>query len=364
VSPAPAAIRLRGVVRAYGARRVLDGIDLDVPAGSLSVLLGRSGAGKSTLLRLVAGLDDPDAGRVEVGGVVVADPRSRVPAERRGVGMVFQSLELWPHMTAAENVAFGLAGRPRGARAATHPRVLEVAEQVGLSRDLLARRPPTLSGGERQRVAIARALAPDPAVVLYDEPLANLDPERRAEVRRLLRALRARGGATVLYVTHDAAEALEMGDAVAVLDGGRVVDRGAPNDLYRSPRTVAGARALGPVTVLPAREGPRGLETDLGVLPRPPGGDGPAGRGVVAAVGLRPEQIAPVEGGGVAAEVVDAYPCGADWAFSARLSGSGAVVSGRSRAALSVGSVVRLASSGAPIAFPSAPVPGAAEGAA
>jgi iron(III) transport system ATP-binding protein len=345
MSAAPA-IRLRGVSKSFGAHRVLDDVDLDVEAGSLVVLLGRSGAGKSTLLRLVAGLEQPDAGTVEVGGRVVADPRSRVPAERRGVGMVFQSLELWPHMTAAENVAFGLEGRPRGASAASHPRVLAAAEQVGLPRDLLGRRPATLSGGERQRVAIARAMAPEPAVVLYDEPLANLDPERRAEIRRLLRALRARGGTSVLYVTHDAAEALEMGDAVAVLDGGRVVDRGAPHALYAEARTLAGARALGPVSVLPARAAGDALETALGAFARPR--DGAA----VAAVGLRPEQVAPADGaGGASALVVDAYPCGPDWAFSARLAGSGEVVSGRSRAALAVGSTVQVAARGTPMTF-------------
>jgi ABC-type sugar transport system ATPase subunit len=219
---------------------------------------------------------------------------------------------------------------------------------VGFPRDLLRARPPTLSGGERQRVAIARALAPEPAVVLYDEPLANLDPERRGEIRRLLRSLRSQGVATVLYVTHDAAEALEMGDSVAVLSGGRIVDHGRPEDVYRAPSTVAGARALGPVTVLEAREGARDVATALGALAAPRSGP-------LAAVGLRPEQVTPVESGGAAAEVVDAYPCGADWAFSARLEGSGVVVAGRSPAALAVGSRVALAVRGTPIGFAAAP---------
>src|SRR5204863_10071987 len=181
-------------------------------AGSLTVLLGESGAGKSTLLRLVAGLETPDAGTIALGDRTVSEANRRlVPAERRGVGMVFQSLELWPHMTVAENLAFGLEGRPRGGAAERSTRVLEVAGAVGLPTHLLARRPPTLSGGERQRVAIARALAPRPAVLLYDEPLANLDPSRRAEVRSLVRSLVAATGTSALYVTHDPSEALEVG---------------------------------------------------------------------------------------------------------------------------------------------------------
>jgi len=352
-APAPASVSLRGVVRRFEGRSVLAGVDLDAPAGRLLVLLGRSGAGKSTILRLVAGLDAPDAGRIEVGGVAVADPAMRVPAERRGVGMVFQSLELWPHMTVAENVAFGLPGRPRGRAALAHARVREVCGQVGLPEALQRRRPPTLSGGERQRAAIARALAPSPRVLLYDEPLANLDPERRADVRRLVRRLRAETDCTVIYVTHDAAEALEMGDAVAVLEAGRVVDGGPPEHVYAHPRSLASARALGAVSEVTARPGVGGFETPFGAFP-PLAAEGPSaarGEGTARVGLLRPEQVSP-SATGVPAEVVDAYPVAGGYAFAARLMPSGPVVLGRSDERLAAGAAVRLALAGRPAFVP------------
>jgi iron(III) transport system ATP-binding protein len=352
------ALRFTGVAKAFGARDVLLGVDLEVPPGRILVLLGASGTGKSTLLRIAAGLEEADAGRVEVGGVVVADGASSMPAHRRGVGMVFQSLELWPHMTVAENVAFGLEGRPRGAAALSNARVLEVAGLVGLSPAFLPRNPATLSGGERQRVAIARALAPDPAVLLYDEPLANLDPARRADLRRLVRRLRDERGATVLYVTHDAREAIEMGDVVAVLDGGRIVDEGVPADVYRAPRRLASARALGPASLVPAaldasRGGAPTLVTPLGSFLVPPGTD-PATRAAV----LRPEQVV-LDGAGFEAVVTDAHPLADGFAFEARTAAGGVVLEGRSPTRLERGGAVRLAVRGAP-----APVSPGADGVA
>jgi iron(III) transport system ATP-binding protein len=347
VSRGPAsALVLRGVVRRLEGVAVLDGVDLDVPAGRLVVLLGESGAGKSTLLRLVAGLDAPDAGRIEVGGRVVADPRSLVPPEARGVGMVFQSLELWPHMTAAENVAFGLPGRPRGRAALADARVREVAAQVGLDAGILPRRPPTLSGGERQRVAIARALAPRPTALLYDEPLAHLDPERRAEIRRLVRDLRATTATTVLYVTHDAAEALEVGDEVAVLAGGRVVERGPPADVYARPRTLAGARALGPVSVLTGRRTAdgRSVATALGSFPCPEA----AGEYRVL---LRPEHVV-LDAAGAPARVTDAHPVAGGWQVALRLDGAADEVLGRSEQPVATGASVRVRVRGSPSIVP------------
>jgi iron(III) transport system ATP-binding protein len=342
-SPQP--LRLAGVSKSLGGRLVLDRVDLDVRAGSLLVLLGRSGGGKTTLLRLVAGLADPDAGTISVGETVFADPRPRVPPERRGVGMVFQTLELWPHMTAAENVAFGLPGRPRGRRAEGNDRVRELADAVGIG-SLLARRPGALSGGERQRVAIARALAPSPSVLLYDEPLANLDPDRRGDLRALIRGLRRAVPTTILYVTHDAEEALEMGDEVAVLDGtaggGRIVDRGPPERVYHAPASVAAARALGAVTVLDARpkDGGTSYATALGVLSVPAGAPPDA-----TVVCLRPEQVTPSLVG-VDAQVLDAYPRGPDWAFTARVGATGDAVAGRSTKRVRPGDEVRLSVSG------------------
>lgn len=306
-------LRLEGLCKHFpGALRpALDGLDLDVGAGTILVLLGRSGAGKTTLLRIVAGLDEADAGHVRVGERVLSDPRVRVPPERRGVGLVFQHLELWPHMTVAENVAFGLPGRPAGRAALEHPIVVDLAERVGVE-GLLDRSPANLSGGERQRVAIARALAPAPAVMLYDEPLANLDPERRAHLRRLIRTLCRDGGTTLVYVTHDADEAMEMGDDIAVLHEGRVVDRGPPDALYRTPTTLAGARALGPLTALPGRVHDGYVETVLGRLEV--AGGAPEGDALAL---LRPEAVE--VGGEARAVVLEARPDANGWRFTARL---------------------------------------------
>jgi iron(III) transport system ATP-binding protein len=244
---------------------------------------------------------------------VLSAPEPRVAVERRGIGLVFQHLELWPHMTVAENIAFGLPGRPRGRVARDHPRVKDLASRVGIS-ELLGRAPTTLSGGERQRVAIARTLAPGPQVTLYDEPLANLDPLRRANLRRLIRELCREEGSTLLYVTHDAEEAMAVGDEIAVLDRGRVVDRGVPERLYRRPRTVAGARALGPVTVLPARVAAGRAETALGaheVL-----GDEPAGRALAL---IRPECLRVGTSPGADAEVVECRPLAQAWRVRAKV---------------------------------------------
>ncbi|MFO0933930.1 MAG: ABC transporter ATP-binding protein [Planctomycetota bacterium] len=343
MSAAP--VTLRGVVRRLGRRTVLDGVHLEAPAGQVLVLLGESGAGKSTLLRLVAGLDTPDAGTIEIGGRVVADPKSRVAPHARGVGMVFQTLELWPHMTVAENVAFGLPGRPHGARAATHPRVLAVAEAVGLPRDLLARRSPTLSGGERQRVAIARALATEPGVLLYDEPLAHLDPSRRGEIRGLVRRVAATRTTTVVYVTHDPAEALEVGDVLVVLAHGRVVDEGAPADVYACPRSLTSARALGAVSPLAARRrDPDTVECVLGAV----GARGGPGLGSGWLL-LRPEQVGARAGGD--AVVTEDFAVPGAHAFRARLR-DGATVEGRTTSALAPGTAVTVAVTGTGVLVP------------
>lgn len=332
-------LTLSGIAKSFarpgrGRRAVLDGVDLAVNAGRTIVLLGASGSGKSTLLRIVAGLEEAEAGSVRLGDTLVADPRSRVPCERRGVGLVFQDLELWPHRTVAENVAFGLAGRPYGRAALVHPRVLALAERLGFGPHL-ARSPSTLSGGERQRVALARTLAPEPDVVLYDEPLTSLDPDRRADLVGLLRELQRERPATVLHVTHDPAEALALADEIAVLAGGRVVDRGSPQALYDAPQSAAGARALGAVTLLPARRDGEGWWTRLGRL-----ADAGTRDAAASHVVLRPERLRPAEHG-VEGVVASAWARGADWGFRAVVDGT--TVEGRSAARLDAGARVRLA---------------------
>jgi ABC-type sulfate/molybdate transport systems ATPase subunit len=253
-------------------------------------------------------------------------------------------------MSVAENVAFGLPGRPRGRSAAEHPRVKDLAGRVGIDR-LLSRRPGTLSGGERQRTAIARALAPSPGAILYDEPLANLDPSRRADLRRLLAALSREEKTTLVYVTHDPEEALEIGDEVVVLSRGRVVDRGAPEDVYRSPRTLEGARSLGAVNAFPAREVGGAWTSALGALS---GADGPVSGTALALV--RPEHVVAADAAGPGADAVveSSWLRGAEWAFSALL-GDARVV-GRSARRLAPGERVRLHVKGPAVLL--APEPG------
>lgn len=305
---------LDGLIKRHRAapRPALDGVDLHVEAARILVLLGTSGAGKTTLLRIVAGLEAADAGTVRVGTRLLSDPLVRVPPPKRGVGLVFQHLELWPHMTVAENVAFGLPGRPRGRHALENETVRTLAEHVGIA-PLLARAPGTLSGGERQRVAIARTLAPEPAVLLYDEPLANLDPVRRIELRRLIRRLCRERGTTLVYVTHDADEAMAVGDEIAVLHRGRIVDRGEPDALYREPTSLAGARALGPLSSLPGKIREGRIETALGALPFT--GTTHSTQGLAI---LRPEALRP-SARGPEVEIIDARPRGSKWVFHARV---------------------------------------------
>ncbi|MEX1004783.1 MAG: ABC transporter ATP-binding protein [Acidimicrobiia bacterium] len=222
------AIRLRGVERWFGETRALAGVDLEVPTGALLTLLGPSGSGKTTALRLIAGFDRPDAGTIEVDGRQVVGPSLFVPAEKRRVGMVFQDYALFPHLTVGRNVGYGAPKRRRAAR------VPEVLELVGLT-GKAERLPHELSGGEQQRVALARALAPDPEVILLDEPFSNLDAALRAKVRNEVAEILRRSGTTAIFVTHDQEEALSMSDIVAVMTDGRVVQTGTPSELYLHP---------------------------------------------------------------------------------------------------------------------------------
>ncbi len=260
---------LVGISKRVGGRsgpRVLDGLDLRVEGATAMVLLGESGAGKTTLLRIIAGLTHADAGRVELGGQVLSNPGVVVPPRERGVGMVFQELELWPHMTVAEHLGFALPSRPKKRAALESPAVCTLAESVGLDSRLLARRPEALSGGERQRVAIGRSLAAKPRVLLFDEPLASLDPRRRSALRLLIRQVVENHQTTVVYVTHDAEDALELGDRVAILADGNVAAVDTPHALYRNPTSLRVARALGPVTALRASVQGDRIHTALGTF--------------------------------------------------------------------------------------------------
>jgi iron(III) transport system ATP-binding protein len=237
-------LTVQGLHKAYGSNPVLTGLDLTVPAGSLTAILGPSGSGKTTLLRLLAGFDQADAGTVRIGGTIVDGPGEHVPPERRRIGYVPQEGSLFPHLTVAANVGFGLPARERRG-----PGVAGLLEAVGLA-GLGKRYPHQLSGGQQQRVALARALAIEPALVLLDEPFASLDAHLRASVRADVQAIFRAAGTTAILVTHDQDEALSMADRVAVLRGGQIAQCAAPQDLYIRPADPQLARFIGEANLL------------------------------------------------------------------------------------------------------------------
>jgi iron(III) transport system ATP-binding protein len=271
-----------GLWKGYGPQPVLRGVDLQVPAGSLTAVLGLSGCGKTTLLRVIAGFERAEKGEVKLAETVLDNGHTYIAPERRSIGYVPQEGALFPHLTVAGNVGFGLSRAER--RGET---VAEMLEMVGISR-LAERLPHELSGGEQQRVALARALARRPQALLLDEPFSSLDATMRTRVREEVHALLAEQGVTTVLVTHDQEEALSIADSVAVLRDGRIVQQGAPSELYERPADERLARFLGAVNLLDASFRGDGAETALGRLalrePAPNGAD----RGLVM---LRPEQL-------------------------------------------------------------------------
>jgi iron(III) transport system ATP-binding protein len=276
-----APIRLRGVSKAFGPTRAVREVTLDIERGELMAVLGPSGCGKTSLLRIVAGFEVPDAGCVNVGDEVVTGPGRFVPPERRRVGMVFQDYALFPHLTVEANVAFGLMRRGRDDREALTRRTLEL---VGLQHKA-TRHPHELSGGERQRVALARALAPEPELVLLDEPFSSLDASLRADLRREVELILRDAEATALLVTHDQEEALSLADRLAVMHEGRIVQVGAPEYVYGRPATRWAAQFVGEVNVLAGVARGEGVETELGVFDLRAPASGPVH------VAVRPEQL-------------------------------------------------------------------------
>jgi iron(III) transport system ATP-binding protein len=283
------------VHKSFGTHPVLRGVSLEVPAGKVCALLGPSGSGKTTLLRAIAGLESIDQGTIAVGDRVLTGADRYVQPEQRRVGMVFQDWALFPQMTVAENVAFGL---PRAERRG--PRVGEVLEMVGLS-EYASRHPGTLSGGQQQRVALARALAPRPEVLLLDEPFSNLDTALRVQVRTDVHHLLAEAGITAVFVTHDQEEAFVLGDVVAVVNDGLFEQVGSPRDLYRTPASRWVARFVGEANFVGGTAAGASVDTAVGAIPL-------TGElhGAVDAL-VRPEHLAVEPGGSARVELVEYY---------------------------------------------------------
>ncbi|AWW75509.1 ABC transporter ATP-binding protein [Erythrobacter sp. KY5] len=295
-------LEFRHIAHAYGDVAALKGVSFSANAGEITCLLGSSGCGKSTLLNLAAGLLEVQEGNVSVGGEVMAEPGRNPPPEARPVGLVFQDGALFPHMTIAKNIAFGL---PRGS--ASGAVVEDWLERVGLS-GLGGRYPHELSGGQQQRAALARAMAPGPKVLLMDEPFASVDIVLRRRLRRDCRRLLREAGTITVMVTHDPEEALDVGDRIAVMEGGRIVQFGTPEDLHERPATASVGAIFGGAQILVAeREGER-FRTPLGTWPiESVAGDVPPGPDVDLLIHAEALVCEP-DAGGLA--VLDVHPLG------------------------------------------------------
>ena len=328
-------IVLDKVSKRFGQVRAVDAMSFRAEAGKFVVLLGPSGCGKSTVLRLIAGLEDVSGGRILIAGRDV----TRLEPDKRRVSMVFQSYALFPHLSVAENIVFGLRVRrlPEPERI---QRLSRVADLVGLT-EQLERKPQQLSGGQRQRVALARAIIAENSICLMDEPLSNLDAQLRHGMRVEIRALQQRLGMTVVYVTHDQVEAMSMADRVILLREGRIEQEGSPEELYARPATTFAARFIGTpaMNLLALGDGPQGAvirgAPDAAILP---------GRGAGLTLGVRPEHIRIVaDKSGVPAVVTSAEYHGADTVITAQVGSESLLVRAPGQLALGTGAQVRLA---------------------
>ncbi len=311
------AIQCRELSKQFGGVQAVDSVNLALRPGQFLALLGPSGCGKTTTLRLLAGFEPADGGTIEIGGQRVSGPATFIPPEKRSVGMVFQEYALFPHMNVADNVAFGVA---KGVN--KKERVEEALALVGLP-NIQRRMPYELSGGQQQRVALARALAPNPQLVLLDEPFSNLDAGLRTQIRAEVRQILRRAQATVIFVTHDQEEALSLADEVAVMMDGRVVQTDTPQKLYRRPINKQVATFLGAANFLPGQiAGNSQVLCELGEFPA-------LGNHLGSVeVMLRPEDISLIPDDAAMTEVVEREYFGHDQLVKVRLN-SGTVLHSR-----------------------------------
>ncbi|SEN23521.1 iron(III) transport system ATP-binding protein [Pseudomonas sp. ok272] len=276
------ALELNALHKTFGNVTALDHVNLSVPAGSRTAIVGPSGSGKTTLLRMIAGFEFPDTGSIQLSGQTLVDATTQVPAHQRLIGYVPQDGALFPHMTVAGNIGFGLPGTA----ASKQQRIAELMEMVALETRMANRWPHELSGGQQQRVALARALAQRPRLMLLDEPFSALDTGLRATLRKRVATLLSEAGITTVLVTHDQAEALSFADQLAVMRQGRLVQAGQPMDLYLRPVDTQTALFLGDAVVMPAQVDGGWATCDLGRIPV----NNPDHRGA-ADIMLRPEQL-------------------------------------------------------------------------
>ena len=325
MSDLPIALRVSGLHKSFGAVHAVAGLELEIEAGTICALLGPSGCGKTTALRLIAGLEDADAGRIELAGRVLEGDGAAVAPEKRRIGMVFQDYALFPHLDVAGNVAYGLGRRRGGEGGRNSDRVREVLELVGLG-SAAGRPVHELSGGQQQRVALARALAPTPELILLDEPFSNLDATLRERLREEVAAILRAAGVTTLFVTHDQAEALSVAERVAVMRDGVIEQAGTPEQVYARPASRWVAEFLGEVEVLEGELSGGVVAHELGTLQADEG----FAEGAVDVL-VRPESVAiGLSGppGASSAEVVDRRYYGHDQLLHLKLP-SGKVVRSR-----------------------------------
>ncbi|MGC6369237.1 ABC transporter ATP-binding protein [Pseudomonas sp. K2I15] len=276
------ALELTAICKSFGTQRALENINLSVPTGSRTVIVGPSGSGKTTLLRMIAGFEFPDSGSLTLNGQVLVDDKHEVPAHQRLIGYVPQDGALFPHMTVADNIGFGLNAKGD----ARQLRIAELMDSVALDANMAKRWPHELSGGQQQRVALARALAQQPRLMLLDEPFSALDTGLRAAMRKMVARLLEDAGVTTILVTHDQSEALSFADQLAVMRQGCLVQSGNPMDLYQFPRDEQTALFLGDAVLMPARIEGGWAHCDLGRIPV-----NSQGNHALAQIMLRPEQL-------------------------------------------------------------------------